>query len=121
MRRLVTASLRHRTMAGQARTATRSIVQGQKYFANNNNSMQRPHATAVVPRLVALRDGAQSKGVEQEHVVPTQEQVMIPLVPTAAHTAENFAGWNFAAMMRGVFSSWIAHHQRLAELGIVVE
>ncbi|MFC6791085.1 hypothetical protein ACFQE0_16550 [Methylobacterium komagatae] len=46
---------------------------------------------------------------------------MIPLVPTAQHTAESFAGWNFAAMMRGVFSSWIAHHQRLADLGIVVE
>lgn len=121
MRRSVMASLRHCTMTGQARTATRSIIQRLKYFANNNNSMQRPHATAAVPRLVALRDGAQSTSVEQEYIVPTQEQVMIPLVPTAAHKAEDFAGWNFAAMMRGVFSSWIAHHQRLADLGIVVE
>lgn len=46
---------------------------------------------------------------------------MIPLVPTAAHSAEDLAGWNFAAMMRGMFSSWIAYHQRLADLGIVVE
>lgn len=121
MRRSVMASLRHCTMVGQAHKAIRSIVQGRKYFANNNNSMHRPHATADLPRLVALRYEAQSIGVEQEHVTPTQEQVMIPLVPTAQHPADSFAGWNFAAMMRGVFSSWIAHHQRLADLGIVVE
>lgn len=46
---------------------------------------------------------------------------MIPLVPTAPHTADNFSGWNFAALLRDVMQSWIAHHQRLADLGIASE
>ncbi|WP_342163773.1 hypothetical protein [Methylobacterium sp. SD21] len=45
---------------------------------------------------------------------------MIPLVPTSPHAA-SFAGWNFAALLRGAFESWIAHHQRLADLGIASE
>lgn len=46
---------------------------------------------------------------------------MIPLVPTSPHAADSFAGWNFAAILRGAFESWIAHHQRLADLGITSE
>lgn len=46
---------------------------------------------------------------------------MIPLVPTSQHDAASFAGWNFAAFLRDAFQSWIAHHQRLADLGIAGE
>lgn len=46
---------------------------------------------------------------------------MIPLVPTTQHDTASFAGWNFADLLRGAFRSWIAHHQRLADLGIASE
>lgn len=46
---------------------------------------------------------------------------MIPLVPTSQHDAASFAGWNFAALLRDALQSWIAHHQRLADLGIASE
>ncbi|MDP4024882.1 hypothetical protein Q8W71_19820 [Methylobacterium sp. NEAU 140] len=51
---------------------------------------------------------------------------MIPLVPTSsptssptsAQTAPLAGGWNLAALVQDMVRAWIAHHQRLADLGI---
>lgn len=43
---------------------------------------------------------------------------MIPLIPTGETAAASFAGWNFAAIVRELVQSWVAHHQRLADAGI---
>ena len=46
---------------------------------------------------------------------------MIPLVPTATHTAAPFAGFNLSAFIRDMVDAWIAHHQRMSDLGINAE
>ena len=50
---------------------------------------------------------------------PTQEQIMIPSVPIAEQAAAPRAGGRgLTALFRGLLDSWLAHHQRLADLGI---
>ncbi len=46
---------------------------------------------------------------------------MIPLVPTAPHTAAPFAGFSLSSLFRGMVDAWIAHHQRMSDLGINAE
>ncbi len=42
---------------------------------------------------------------------------MIPLVPTVAQTAPS-AGWTLSDLVREMVASWVAHHQRLADMGL---
>lgn len=49
----------------------------------------------------------------------TEEQVMIPLVPITRDAPVPTAGrWNLADVWRDMLRSWIAHHQRMADLGL---
>lgn len=80
--------------------------------------MRKPHVTRVAAVLVAVREEGHGPGPQEHDGSPPQEQVMIPLIPTAETAGTPFAGWNFPAIVRGMLQSWISHHQRLAEAGI---
>jgi hypothetical protein len=47
---------------------------------------------------------------------------VIPLVPTAAQAVTQAVspstGWTFSDLFREMVSSWVAHHQRLADMGL---
>ena len=44
---------------------------------------------------------------------------MIPLAPAVDQAAVTpAAGWNMADLIREMIASWLAHHQRLADMGL---
>ena len=44
---------------------------------------------------------------------------MIPLVPLAQNAAASLTGsWSLSALWRDMLRAWIAHHQRMADLGL---
>jgi hypothetical protein len=90
-----------------------AIVPARKYFVNLNNSMWAAHGTAALRLVAAMQQKRQSVSVQEQHSPPTQEQVMIPLVPAVRQTR----GERFSALMQDMLRAWIEHHQRLADLG----
>jgi hypothetical protein len=50
---------------------------------------------------------------------PTSEQAMILFTSSTQNiAAPTTGGWSFSAIVREMLNSWLAHHQRLADLGI---
>jgi hypothetical protein len=50
---------------------------------------------------------------------PTSEKAMILFTSSTQNiAAPTSGGWSFSAIVREMLNSWLAHHQRLADLGI---
>jgi hypothetical protein len=79
------------------------------------------HGTGAAVRVVALQHKSHSSVTHHNTSPPTLEMVMIPLVPTTDHAAAPFAGWSFPVLFREMFDAWVAHHQRMADLGVTAE
>jgi hypothetical protein len=80
--------------------------------------MRSPHATADRNAFVALRQTLHIRLTQEQQTPPTAEQAMILFTSSTQNIAAPAAGgWSLRAIVRDMLNAWLAHHQRVADIG----
>jgi hypothetical protein len=70
-------------------------------------------------RLLRCNSNGISRASKNKTRPPTPEKVMILFTSSTQNIAAPVSGgWSLKAIVREMLSSWLAHHQRLADSGI---